>query len=106
MCFDFRRARSHPLGPTINAAYRVGRNVHAKIRLCQGADLNKRRNKSYLGKELRAHPFAITELRLTTHIRRGFTTSRYYIHARGMRTDKKHILILPIKRQRPDSLAG
>jgi len=41
MCFDFRRARSHPFGPTITSRLTglVG-NVHARMRACQGANIN------------------------------------------------------------------
>ena len=46
MCFDFRRARSHPLGPTITCRFtgQVG-NVHAGMRACQGANINAEQHK-------------------------------------------------------------
>ena len=46
MCFDFRRARSHPLGPTITSRLTglVG-NVHARMSACQGANINAEQHK-------------------------------------------------------------
>ena len=46
MCFDFRRARSHPLGPTITSRLTglVG-NVHARMSACQGANINAAQHK-------------------------------------------------------------
>ena len=46
MCFDFRRARSHPLGPTITSRLTglVG-NVHAGMSACQGAIINAEQHK-------------------------------------------------------------
>lgn len=55
MCFDFRRARSHPLDPTHQFRFtRSGGNVHAKMRACQGAKFNQLIKKGLLSKELLA----------------------------------------------------
>ena len=42
ICFDFRRARSHPLGPTTYQSLKPGRwaNVHGCTSVCQGANLH------------------------------------------------------------------
>jgi hypothetical protein len=44
MCFDFRRARSHPLAPTITCRItgQVG-NVHAGMSACQGGNIKRAR---------------------------------------------------------------
>ena len=103
MCFDFRRARSHPLGPTITGRLTGWvRNVHAGMSACQGGNINTELTKEnqcthvtarIKSRVVRFHAPQKHES-LPRCRQRSVGAARHDIDPGGVRSDKKCVLML------------
>ena len=87
MCFDFRRARSHPLAPTIHRPlYRVGRQCTRRKKA-----MSRQRSADFVN--------AADLLALCN----TDASARHNVDASRMRSNEECILLVAVKSQRPDS---